>query len=48
MPILRAGSKEEALELGKAFMSLHVSVLGASYEGELEVRQMFDAADAEQ
>ena len=43
--ILQAGSKEEAVELGKAFMKIHVDVLGASYEGELEIRQMFDPLD---
>ena len=43
--ILRANSKEEAIELGKAFMKLHVDVLGDSYEGTLEVRQIFDPAD---
>ena len=43
--IVRAKSKEEAVEMGRDFMKLHVDVLGASYEGELEVRQMFDPAD---
>jgi len=43
--ILRANSKEEAIELGKAFMQIHVDVLGHSYEGELEIRQMFDPGD---
>jgi hypothetical protein len=38
--ILRASSKEEAIELGKDFMKLHADVLGSSYEGELEIRQM--------
>jgi hypothetical protein len=38
--ILRASSKEEAIELGKDFMKLHADVLGPSYEGELEIRQM--------
>jgi len=40
--ILRASSKEEAIELGKTFMQIHLDVLGPSYEGELEIRQMFD------
>ena len=26
-------------------MKIHVDVLGASYEGELEIRQMFDPPD---
>ncbi|MEW6307086.1 MAG: YciI family protein [Verrucomicrobiota bacterium] len=43
--ILRAKSKEEALKMGEDFMKLHVDVLGASYVGELEIRQMFDPAD---
>jgi hypothetical protein len=40
--ILRAGSREEAIELGKAFMAVHADVLGPSYEGELEIRQLAD------
>src|SRR5262245_45513331 len=40
--ILQARSKEEAIEMGKAFMKIHLDVLGPSYEGELEIRQMFD------
>jgi hypothetical protein len=43
--ILRAKSKEEAIELGKAFMKLHLDALGQSYEGAVEVRQMFDPVD---
>ena len=46
--ILRAKSKEEALKMGEDFMKLHVDILGASYEGELEIRQMFDPADFDQ
>jgi hypothetical protein len=42
--ILRADSKEEAIELGKRFMKLHADILGSSYEGELEVRQLADFA----
>lgn len=40
--ILNAASKAEAIEMGKRFMALHAEVLGASYEGELEIRQMAD------
>lgn len=40
--ILQAGSKEEAIELGKRFMKVHSDILGLSYEGELEIRQLFD------
>lgn len=43
--ILRAKSKEEAIDLGKSFMKLHLDALGPSYEGAVEVRQMFDPAD---
>ncbi len=43
--IIRAESKEEAVEAGRDFMKLHLDILGASYEGELEVRQMFDPGD---
>ena len=43
--ILEAASKEEAVRLGEEFMQLHVDVLGESYEGTLEIRQMFDAAN---
>ena len=43
--ILQAKSKEEAIELGKRFMQVHAEVLGPSYEGELEVRQVYDPAD---
>lgn len=38
--ILQAKSREEAIELGKGFLKLHADVLGPSYEGELEIRQM--------
>jgi hypothetical protein len=43
--ILQARSKAEAIELGKQFMKLHADVLGPAYEGELEIRQMFDPSD---
>jgi len=43
--ILRAKSKEEALKLGKDFMKIHLDILGPSYEGALEIRQMFDPSD---
>jgi hypothetical protein len=43
--ILQAKSKQEAIELGKDFMKLHAEVLGPSYEGELEVRQLADPSD---
>ena len=40
--ILKADSRAEAIEMGKAFMQLHADILGPSYEGELEIRQMMD------
>ena len=40
--ILRAGSKAEAIRMGSEFMELHAKVLGPSFEGELEVREMLD------
>ena len=43
--ILQAGSKVEAIELGKVFMKIHVDVLGPSYQGELEIRQMSDPSE---
>ena len=45
--ILEAASKEEAIQLAKKFMQLHVDVLGQTYEGTLEVRPMFDPASAD-
>jgi len=44
--ILEAASKEEAIRLGREFTQLHVDVLGQSYEGTMEIRQMFDPASA--
>lgn len=43
--ILKADSKAEAIELGKIFMQVHTDVMGPSYEGGLEIRQLFDPAD---
>ena len=43
--IVQAKSKAEAIELGKRFMQLHQEVLGPSWEGSLEVRQLFDPSD---
>ena len=40
--ILQVRSKEEAIERGRRFMQLHADVLGSSYNGELEIRQMPD------
>lgn len=35
-------SRDEAIESGRQFMQLHADILGSSYEGELEIRPMFD------
>jgi hypothetical protein len=43
--VIQAKSKEEAIELGKNFLKLHEEVLGLSYEGECEVRRMYDGSD---
>jgi hypothetical protein len=43
--IVKAKSRDEAIELGKQFMEVHVMVLGSAYEGECEIRQLFDASD---
>jgi hypothetical protein len=41
--ILQVKSREEAIERGRRFMQIHADVLGPSYDGELEIRQMPDA-----
>jgi hypothetical protein len=41
--IVEAASREEAIRIGEEFMQLHADVLGPSYEGEMEVRQVFQA-----
>lgn len=43
--IVEAKSRDDAIELGKQFMALHVRVLGDAYDGECEVRQMYDGPD---
>ena len=40
--ILSLPSKEAAIEEGKRFMQAHIDVLGPSYKGELEIRQLAD------
>jgi len=37
-------SREEAVESGRQFMQIHADILGPSYEGELEIRPMFETA----
>src|SRR5262249_55601541 len=36
-------SKEQAIESGRKFMQIHADIFGPAYEGELEIRPMFDA-----
>ena len=45
--IVQVKSRDEAIELGKQFMALHARILGPSYEGECEVRQLFDGPDCQ-
>ncbi|HEX6052051.1 MAG TPA: YciI family protein [Gemmatimonadaceae bacterium] len=40
LAIIQADSREEAIEIGRRFMQVHADVLGPSYEGELEVREL--------
>jgi hypothetical protein len=43
--IFDLASKAEAVARGRKFMQLHADILGPSYEGELEIRPMFDPGD---
>src|SRR5687768_5620691 len=45
LAILQVKSKAEAIEMGRRFMKAHQDVLGPEWEGELEIRQLFDPAD---
>jgi hypothetical protein len=40
--ILNADSKEDAIRMGREFMQIHIDILGPSYTGEMEIRQMWD------
>jgi hypothetical protein len=40
--IMKASSRDEAVRMGKDFLQLYVDILGPSYEGEMEIRQMMD------
>jgi len=40
--IIEAPSRVEAIRMGSEFMELHARILGPSFEGELEVRQLFE------
>jgi hypothetical protein len=41
--IMEAGSKAEAIELARRFLQVHADVMGKSYKGQIEVRQLFDS-----
>jgi hypothetical protein len=40
--VVEAGSLGEAVALGRQFMEIHATVIGSTYDGECEIRQMFD------
>lgn len=40
--VMQAGSRAEAIELARRFLQVHADVLGKSYKGQVEVRQLFD------
>jgi hypothetical protein len=42
LAIVQVKSKDEAIELCKRFMKIHQDVLGPTWEGESEVRQLMD------
>ena len=44
--IVNVASKEEAVKMSREFLELHARILGPGYEGDAEVRQMFDPTDA--
>ena len=41
--IMQAASRAEAIELARRFLQVHTDVMGKSYKGQVEVRQLFDA-----
>lgn len=42
--MVEAESQQEAIEIGRSFMKVHVDMLGPSYEGEMEIRQLSEQA----
>jgi hypothetical protein len=40
--MVETASQQEAIEISRSLMKIHVDVLGPSYEGEMEVRQLSD------
>ena len=43
--IMEFSSKAEAVEAGKNFMQLHADILGPSYQGELDIREVMVLQD---
>lgn len=43
--IIRVASRADAIENGKQFLQIHIDVLGPTYQGELEVRQLYDGPE---
>jgi hypothetical protein len=43
--IVEVESLDDAVDLGRKFMEVHASVLGPGYQGECEIRAMFDGAN---
>jgi hypothetical protein len=43
--IIEYASREEAIEAGRQFMKLHQDILGPSYQGQLEIRQVVGPED---
>jgi hypothetical protein len=39
--IVEVGSREEATELGRRFMEIHLKILGPSFVADSEIQQMF-------
>jgi len=40
--VMKANSREEAIELGRRFMQVHADILGPDRVVELEIRQIID------
>jgi hypothetical protein len=40
--IVETPSRDEAIALGRRFMEVHAQIMGSSYDGECEIRQLFD------
>ena len=41
--VMEAASKDEAIDLARRFLQVHADVMGKSYKGQIEVRQLFDS-----